>query len=86
MATDVLHTCRRHWYETCEREISLIPLPENAMVTHIPHEPVRRPDHRPDQSPDHNKERGDQPARDLPDKHPVPPSTRHGEHRRARRW
>lgn len=56
------------------------------MVTHIPHEPVRRPDHRPDQSPDHNKERGDQPARDLPDKHPVPPSTRHGEHRRARRW
>jgi len=45
------------------------------MATHIPHEPVRRPDHRPDQCPDHNKERGDKPARDLPEKHQKPPST-----------
>lgn len=46
------------------------------MATHIPHDPVRRPDRRPDQSPDHNKEKGDQPARNLPDKHPPPPSVR----------
>lgn len=44
------------------------------MVT--PHPPGRRPDPRPDQSPDHDKEKGDQPARNLPDKHPVPPSVR----------
>lgn len=48
-----------------------------AVTTHpLPHPPGRRPDPRPDQSPDHDKEKGDQPARNLPDKHPVPPSAR----------
>jgi hypothetical protein len=47
-----------------------------SMSNHIPHDPARRPDRRPDQCPDHNKEKGDQPARNLPDKHPVPPSVK----------
>ncbi|SDC73387.1 hypothetical protein SAMN05216345_103484 [Cupriavidus sp. YR651] len=54
--------------------LSPLTVPRPIMTNPIPQEPVRRPDHRPDQSPDHNKEKGDQPARNLPDKHPVPPS------------
>lgn len=55
------------------------------MSNQIPHDPVRRPDHRPDQSPDHNKEKGDQPARNLPDKHPTPPSAWHARGTRMKR-
>ncbi|MBU69031.1 MAG: hypothetical protein CL858_26935 [Cupriavidus sp.] len=59
------------------------------MANQIPHDPVRKPDPRPDQSPDHGKEKGDQPARNLPDKHPTPPSATlrgAGAARAVRRW